>query len=98
MVAMSEQQGTGGGTDFSPQNSSGNDILKSLDAEILEMEKYKWCLGVQLQHDPLQDHSLNEIYCEWIDKYAAEFRKQWEDKNNINKGNYKRFGTKKHRF
>jgi hypothetical protein len=42
------------------------------------MERYKWYLGVQLQHDPLQDRSLNEIYCEWIAKYAADFRKFWE--------------------
>ena len=51
------------------------DIRKSIEAEIQEMEKYKWYLGVQLQHDPLQDRSLNDIYCEWIDKYAADFRK-----------------------
>lgn len=82
MEAMSEQQGTGGGTGSFPQDTSENEIQKSLEAEIQEMEKYKWCLGVQLQHDPLQDRSLNEIYCEWIDKYAAEFRKQWEDNKN----------------
>ena len=46
------------------------------------MEKYKWYLGIQLQHDPLQDRSLNDIYCEWIDKYAADFRKFWEGNNN----------------
>ena len=55
--------------------------MKSLEAEIQEMEKYKWCLGVQLQHDPLKDRSLNDIYCEWIDKYAADFRKFWADKD-----------------
>jgi hypothetical protein len=54
------------------------DIRRCVEAEILEMEKYKWILGVQLKHDPLQDRSLNEIYCEWIDKYAADFRKYWE--------------------
>ena len=59
--------------------SSEEEIRKSLEAEIQEMEKYKWNLGVQLQHDPLKDRSLNDIYCEWIDKYAADFRKFWED-------------------
>jgi hypothetical protein len=60
--------------------SSGEEIRKSVEAEIREMEKYKWNLGVQLQHDPLKDRSLNDIYCEWIDKYAADFRKFWGDK------------------
>lgn len=54
------------------------EIRQCLDAELQEMEKYKWCLGVHLQHDPLMDRTLNEIYCEWIDKYAADFRKDWE--------------------
>jgi hypothetical protein len=59
---------------------SEEEIQKTLEAEIREMEKYKWCLGVQLQHDPLQDRSLNDIYTEWIEKYAAEFRKHWDNK------------------
>ena len=58
----------------------GSDIRECIEAEIKEMEKYKWCLGVHLQHDPLKDRSLNDIYCEWIDKYAADFRKDWQDK------------------
>ena len=60
----------------------GEDIRASIEAEIREMEKYKWYLGIQLQHDPLQDRSLNDIYCEWIDKYTADFRKFWEGNNN----------------
>lgn len=60
---------------------SEEEIRRCVEAEIQEMEKYKWCLGVQLRHDPLQDRSLNEIYCEWIEKYAAEFRKSWAAKD-----------------
>lgn len=60
-------------------HSEKNDIRRCIEAEICEMEKYKWCLGVQLRHDPLQDRSLNDIYTEWIEKYAAGFRKEWED-------------------
>ena len=41
-------------------------------------------LGVQLQTPPWQDRSLNHIYCEWIDKYAADFRKYWEGKKQDN--------------
>lgn len=59
---------------------SPHEIQRSLEAEIREMEKYKWYLGEKLQHDPLQDRSLNDIYCEWIEKYASDFRRDW-DKN-----------------
>lgn len=59
---------------------SPQEIRRSLEAEIKEMEKYKWYLGEKLQHDPLKDRSLNDIYCEWIDKYASDFRLDW-DKN-----------------
>lgn len=65
----------------SPDKTSEEDIRRCIEAEIREMEKYKWCLGEKLQHDPLQDRSLNEIYCEWIDKYAADFRRCWDAKN-----------------
>jgi hypothetical protein len=83
---MSEQQGQPGGAgDSAPGKPSGEEIQKSIEAEIQEMEKYKWCLGVQLQHDPLQDRSLNDIYTEWIEKYAAGFRKEWEEKKNSQK-------------
>jgi hypothetical protein len=81
-VIMNEQQGpTTDGAGPDTQKFSEDEVRKSLEAEIQEMEKYKWNLGVRLQHDPLNDRSLNDIYCEWIDKYAAEFRKEWEEKN-----------------
>ena len=57
---------------------SPQEIQRSLEAEIKEMEKYKWYLGEKLQHDPLQDRSLNDIYCEWIEKYASDFRRDWD--------------------
>jgi hypothetical protein len=81
--AMNEhQEPAAGGATPAPGESSGEEVRLSLEAEIREMEKYKWCLGVQLQHDPLQDRSLNDIYTEWIDKYAAEFRKHWQNPKN----------------
>jgi hypothetical protein len=58
---------------------SGEELRKSVEAELIEMEIYKWNLGVQLKHDPLQDRSLNDIYCEWIGKYAADFRNRWKN-------------------
>lgn len=48
-----------------------------------EIEKYKWCLGISLKHDPLQDRSLSEIGCEWVAKYAGQFRKEWVETHHI---------------
>jgi len=68
-------------TGVEQRNPSPEDVQKSLEAEIREMEKYKWYLGEKLNHDPLQDRSLNDIYCEWIEKYASDFRRDWDLKN-----------------
>lgn len=54
-----------------------NQMLEMLQAQIIEIEKYKWCLGIQLGHDPLLDKSLNEICMEWINLYASEYREYW---------------------
>jgi hypothetical protein len=64
--------------------TSGKDMLQSafdayLRAQIQEIEKYKWCLGVQLKRDPLLDRSYDDICLEWIRLYAAEFRKHWNN-------------------
>jgi len=45
--------------------------------QIQEIDKYKWCLGERIGHDPLHDRSYNEIAQEWIDRYAARFRTDW---------------------
>ncbi len=55
------------------------DLQDCIKAQIAEMERFKWLLGERLGHDPLQDRTLNEIYCEWIQKYSASFRTWWED-------------------
>jgi hypothetical protein len=57
------------------------DLQEYVKAQITEMERFKWSLGTQLGYDPLRDRSLNEIYTEWIQKYAAAFRGCWEEKN-----------------
>jgi len=48
-----------------------------LDAQIDEMNKYKWCLGEQLHRDPLELYTLDEIFCMWIDQNAEVFRENW---------------------
>jgi hypothetical protein len=63
---------------------SNADLLESLRAEIEEIEKFKWCLGERLGHDPLQDRSMNDICQEWISKYAADFRKWWQQERRKN--------------
>jgi hypothetical protein len=57
---------------------SNAELLESLRAEIEEIEKFKWCLGERIGHDPLLDRSMNDICQEWISKYAAEFRRWWQ--------------------
>ena len=58
-----------------------NEKLKQfLNDEMAEIERYKWCLGVQLCHDPLEDKSINDICFEWITQYAKEFREAWENR------------------
>jgi hypothetical protein len=52
-----------------------------LYAQCKEIEKYKWYLGVQLHHDPLLDRTIEDIGCEWIQLFAADYRKYWEEKN-----------------
>jgi hypothetical protein len=50
-----------------------------LQFQAKEIEKYKWCLGEQLQHDPLDDRPFYEIAQEWMNKFAKICRKEWED-------------------
>lgn len=37
-----------------------------LYAQLEEIMKYKWCLGVELKRDPLECMSMNEICLQWI--------------------------------
>jgi hypothetical protein len=57
---------------------SGKDMEETMKAEIEEIEKYKWCLGERIGHDPLADRSMNEICKEWIQQYARSFRENWK--------------------
>lgn len=61
--------------------SAERKLKKFLNDQKAEIEKYKWELGIQLCHDPLQDKSINEICVEWINEHAAEFRVQWENEH-----------------
>lgn len=54
-------------------------MVEFTELQIIEMEKYKYYLGEKLGHDPLLDRSLENIYCEWIEKYAYDFRKNYEN-------------------
>jgi hypothetical protein len=55
-----------------------NELKGKMIAELQEIDKYKWCLGVKLGHDPLNDRTLNDIYTEWISKNAKAFQSNWE--------------------
>jgi hypothetical protein len=48
-----------------------------MKAQRSEIDKYKWCLGEKLHHDPLIDRTYNDIGIEWINLYAEQFREEW---------------------
>lgn len=52
-----------------------------LYAQCQEIMKYKWCLGVQLQHDPLLDKTMEEIGHEWIQLFARQYREKWKNES-----------------
>jgi hypothetical protein len=76
------------------QHDRADDHLMSRDEmrlyasmQLQEIDKYKWCLGERLGHDPLQDRELNAIAKEWIDNYAAGFRNEYESRQRLRKPN-----------
>lgn len=54
---------------------------KFMDDQRQELLKFKWCLGVELHHDPTIDRTEDEIYMEWIMRFSKEFREHWEKEN-----------------
>jgi len=60
-------------------SSREDSFRRFITAEVEEIQKFKWCLGVRLGYDPLQDRTMNDICEEWICKYAAAFRVWWHE-------------------
>ncbi|HTZ19312.1 MAG TPA: hypothetical protein VMC06_00390 [Opitutaceae bacterium] len=56
---------------------SEQDLKESAEAECEEMLRYRQRLSEQLGHDPEDDRPAWEINVEWIDRHAAEFRRNW---------------------
>lgn len=55
------------------------EMKEFLSSQCEEILKYKWYLGEKLHHDPLLDKTINDIGHEWIQLYAREYRKKWEE-------------------
>ena len=57
-------------------------LEKYLEAQREEIEKYIWCLGTEIGHNPREDRTESELGCEWIDNYGCDFaiahRKEYE--------------------
>lgn len=68
---------------MSKDKMTPKDLKDFMNDQCKEIEKYKWCLGIQLHHDPLLDRSYNEICSEWINNFSIQYRKEWEEKHNI---------------
>lgn len=64
----------------SPERKSmtENELKTYLSAQLDEIQRFKWCLGVELNRDPLEDRTFNSICEEWISAHSASFRKHWE--------------------
>ncbi len=60
--------------------SSSDGLKECLAAQVEEIKRHKWNLGVELGRDPLEVRSLNDICRDWIEKYAGSFRKWWEER------------------
>lgn len=60
------------------------ELKEFLKAQVEEIMKYKWCLGVKLCHDPLLDRSIEEIGFEWVSLFAKQYRNEWVEKRKKN--------------
>jgi len=48
-----------------------------LVAQIEEIYKYKWIMGVNLDYDPLYKYTMDDICSMWILNNAQTFRIEW---------------------
>jgi len=48
-----------------------------LNAQLEEIYIYKWCLGIEMHKDPLEEYTLNDICIMWITNNASSFRNNW---------------------
>lgn len=62
---------------------TGDEFIDYCHIQIDEIIKYKWCLGIILHHDPLNDYTMEEIANMWIEKYAKDFRIHWFETEHI---------------
>lgn len=51
-------------------------LEKYLEAQRKEIEKFIWCKGTELNHNPLDDKPENEWGMEWVRNYAGDFAKE----------------------
>ncbi len=57
----------------------GKEFIDYNMAQCAEIIKFRWALEIELQHDPLDDYSMNQICEMWISLHAKEFREYWEE-------------------
>jgi Zn-dependent peptidase ImmA (M78 family) len=59
-------------------SEDANQKLKEyLNAQLEEIYIYKWCLGIEMHRDPLEQYTLNDICIMWINNNANSFRNKW---------------------
>jgi len=61
-------------------------LEKYLAAQRAEIDKFIWCMGVEIGRDPRADYSESELGCMWVTLYAGEFaaahRREYEYNSN----------------
>lgn len=54
------------------------DMKKICENQLHEIEKFKWIKGQEIRYDPGEEAAK-----EWIEKYAAQYRKEYEETFNL---------------
>jgi hypothetical protein len=48
-------------------------LEKYLAAQREEIERFIWCKGTELNHNPIEDKTEEEWFIEWIEQYGEVF-------------------------
>jgi len=59
------------------QENAQQKLQLYLNAQLEEIYVYKWCMGIQMHKDPLEEFSLNDIVIMWVTNNAYSFRNKW---------------------
>ena len=62
-----------------PKPMSRQELRQFMAVQLAEINRYVRVLARELGRDPLAERSYNDIACEWIRSYSAQFRRSWDE-------------------